>query len=87
MGILHGLKTLFSTVTLFATQQADKFEPLKPGHGQETLAAGPLVYAAYAAVWLVLLGYLFLLWNRAGRLERQAAALNDRLRRTHDTTM
>ena len=59
-----------------------KMEPLKPGQGSESLPATSLIYAAYALVWLVLLGYVFLLWRRAGRLEGQLIALHDRLRKT-----
>ena len=59
-----------------------KMEPLQPGQGSESLPATSLIYAAYALVWLVLLGYVFLLWRRAGRLEGQLIALHDRLRKT-----
>jgi CcmD family protein len=38
---------------------------------KESLPAGPLVYTAYAIVWLVLIGYLFLLWRRLDRVEKE----------------
>ena len=87
MSIFAGLKAVFLQVTLFAIQQPDGFSALKPGDQPERFPAGTLVLAAYAAVWIVLIAYLFLLWNRAGRLEKQMAALNARLRRNHEISM
>jgi CcmD family protein len=57
-----------------------KMQPMAPGQG-ESLPATSLIYAAYALVWLVLLGYVFVLWRRATRLEGQLVALHDRLRK------
>jgi CcmD family protein len=71
--------SLLLVVQLAAQEPPGKFEPLKPGSGQETLPAAPLVYAAYAAVWLVLLGYVFILWRRASRIEQGLAAVRDQL--------
>ena len=42
-------------------------------HRRETLPALPLVYAAYAFVWVVLIAYVFMLWRRIGRVERELA--------------
>jgi CcmD family protein len=65
----------------FATQQPQaEFVPLKPGDiTQEALPAAPLVYAAYAFVWVALTAYVFLLWRRLGRVERELAEVNVRL--------
>ena len=60
-----------STVALAAFQDKG-FVPVKPGEtGQETLPATPLVFVAYAFVWVALLGYVVLLWRRLGRVERE----------------
>jgi len=60
-----------STVTMIAFQDKG-FVPVKPGKtGQETLPATPLVFVAYAFVWVALLGYVVLLWRRLGRVERE----------------
>ncbi|MFI5178467.1 MAG: CcmD family protein [Vicinamibacterales bacterium] len=56
------------------------FVPVVPGAGQETLPAAPLVFVAYAFVWVALLGYVVLLWRRLGKVERELADLNGRLR-------
>ena len=46
---------------------------------RETLPATPLVYAAYGFVWLALITYVFLLWRRLGRVEREIAEVNAKL--------
>ena len=65
----------------FAAQQSQGgFVPLKPGDmTQEALPAAPLVYAAYAFVWVALTAYVFLLWRRLARVERELAEVNTRL--------
>ena len=46
---------------------------------RETLPAVPLVYAAYAFVWLVLMAYAFMLWRKLGRVEKELAEVTRRL--------
>ena len=46
--------------------------------GREQLPATPLVFAAYAFVWLALLAYIFFLWQRLRRAERDVADLSAR---------
>jgi CcmD family protein len=58
--------------------QGDGFKPYQPGQ-QESLAASPLVFAAYAFVWAALLVYVFLLWQRIGRVEHELADVNAKL--------
>jgi CcmD family protein len=73
---------LFVAAGLSAVASQDSgFVPVKPGQtGQETLPATPLVFIAYAFVWTVLLAYVFLLWRRLGRVERELAEVNAKLR-------
>ena len=60
--------------------QTGGFVPVKPGDiTQEALPAMPLIYAAYAFVWVALIGYVFLLWRRLSRVERELAEVNARL--------
>ena len=64
-----------------AAFQDSGFVPVKPGEtGQETLPATPLVFVAYGFVWTVLLGYVFLLWRKLGRVERELGEVNAKLR-------
>jgi CcmD family protein len=60
---------------------AEAFEPVRPGDlGQEQLPATPLVFAAYAFVWLAVLAYVFYLWRRLTAVERELADVSARLR-------
>ena len=61
-----------------APQNPQEFLPLTDA-GRETLPALPLLYIAYAFVWLALLAYVFLLWRRIGRVERELADVNAKL--------
>lgn len=63
------------------TAATEGFEPVKPGDlVTEQLPAAPLVFAAYAFVWLALIVYIFSLWRRMSRVERDLADVNARLK-------
>lgn len=47
---------------------------------REVLPATPLVFFAYAFVWLALIVYVFSIWRRMGRVEQDLAAIERRLR-------
>jgi CcmD family protein len=62
-----------------AQQPQDEFVPVTADElNQEILPATPLVFAAYAFAWLALLAYVFLLWRRLGRVERELAEVRAR---------
>lgn len=67
-----------SAVSAAAQAQQNEFRPLTD-ITKETLPATPLVFIAYAFVWVALLVYVFLLWRRLGRVERELADVNARL--------
>jgi CcmD family protein len=46
---------------------------------RESLPAAPLVYMAYALVWIALIAYIFLLWQRLNRVERELKDVSARL--------
>jgi CcmD family protein len=46
---------------------------------QEQLPAAPLVIAAYAVAWVVVFGYLWSIWQRLGRVERDLADVSRRI--------
>ncbi|HEX6322141.1 MAG TPA: CcmD family protein [Vicinamibacterales bacterium] len=61
-------------------QQTDDFVPVDPAeHGLEQLPAAPMVMAAYAIVWLILIGYVWSLRRRQARVELEMAALRARI--------
>lgn len=55
------------------------FVPAKDLPAQEQLPAAPLVMAAYAFVWAVLLVYVWTVWRRLGKVEREVRDLSARL--------
>jgi CcmD family protein len=46
---------------------------------QEQLPAAPLVMAAYAIAWLAVFGYLWFIWQRLGRVEKELADVSRRI--------
>ena len=81
------LMVVLANAVVFAAQPPsgaaqDGFMPVAPGElGQEQLPATPLVFAAYAFVWVALLVYVFSLWRRLTRVERELAEVATRARR------
>jgi CcmD family protein len=45
----------------------------------EVLPAAPMVMTAYAFVWVALVVYVFGLWRKLGRVERELAEVTSRL--------
>ena len=57
----------------------DQFVPMSQAAPREVLPATPLVFYAYAFVWLALIGYVFSIWRRMARVEQDLAAVQRRL--------
>ena len=58
----------------------EEFVPVSPDDlDQEQLPAAPLVFAAYAFVWLALVTYVFVLWRRVVHVQRELADLTARV--------
>ena len=82
--ILLVLVLLAPTATLFAGSQGPSQSEFKPVTAQdmaneEHLPATPLVFTAYGFVWVSLVVYVFTLWRRLSRVERELADVNARL--------
>src|SRR5512140_2587806 len=60
----------------------DQFVPVKslPQSQTEQLPAQPLVMGAYAFVWAVLLVYVWTVWRRLLKVEKEIHALSERLK-------
>jgi CcmD family protein len=43
------------------------------------LPAAPLVIGAYSVAWIVVFGYLWSIWRRIGRVERDLADVSRRI--------
>jgi CcmD family protein len=59
-------------------QPPDGFVPADTLKPQEQLPAAPLVIGAYAVAWIAVFGYLWSIWNRLGRVERDIAEVSRR---------
>ena len=55
------------------------FERMSAAAPREELPATPLVFYAYAFVWLALIVYVFTIWRRMARVEQDLAAVKRRL--------
>ena len=79
--LLLAVFALMLSGTAAVAFQDSGFVPVKPGEpGQETLPATPLVFIAYGLIWTMLLVYILFLWRKLGRVERELAEVNARLR-------
>jgi CcmD family protein len=57
----------------------DGFVPVSRTAQQETIPAARLVVSAYGFVWVMLLGYLWSIWSRLGKVERELQAVSRRI--------
>lgn len=78
--VMTGVWVLQGAVTAAQTQTPDTFVPATAEDlARETLPATPFVFVAYAVVWVMVFGYVFLLWRRLSRIERDLAQVRARL--------
>jgi CcmD family protein len=69
---------VLSTVSMVAMQPPagqEEFLPVKELPASDQLPAAPLLITAYALVWIILMAYLWSIWRRLGRVEREMGAL------------
>ena len=57
----------------------DGFVPAESVDLQEKLPAAPLVIGAYAVAWIAVFGYVWSIWQRLGRVERDLADVQSRV--------
>ncbi|MGE3841320.1 MAG: CcmD family protein [Vicinamibacterales bacterium] len=79
MVLAHAQATGLMAAALQPPEQQDEFVPVDELPAQESLPAAPLLIAAYAFVWVVVLVYLFSIWRRLGRVERDMASVAQRI--------
>ena len=61
------------------TPQQEGFVPVDQLEGQEQLPAAPLVAAAYGVAWGAVLLYVWTVWRRLGKVERELAEVSRRV--------
>jgi CcmD family protein len=60
----------------------DEFVPVNELPPQDRMPAAPLVIGAYGVAWLIIALYIFSVWRRLDRVERELQALTGRLAST-----
>jgi CcmD family protein len=83
---VHAVRGTVALIAAAATQavlvaqaaQQQEFVPLTDAT-RENLPATPLLYIAYGFVWVALVAYVFLLWQRVARVERELAGVTAKL--------
>jgi CcmD family protein len=79
IGSIVGLCAVVGTsAAVWAQEAQNQFVPADSVARPE-LSPGPLLYGAYAFVWVALLVYVFALWTRIGRVERELGEIRRRL--------
>ena len=61
------------------TAAQEGFVPVDQLPVDEQLPAAPLLIAAYAIAWVAVLGYLWSIWQRLSRVERELADVSRRI--------
>lgn len=84
MTALLALACLGADVRGVAAQPAqpaarDEFVPISEVAPQDQLPAAPLLIGAYSVAWLAIALYIWSVWTRLGRVERELQTLSGRL--------
>jgi CcmD family protein len=58
--------------------------PAAPVAPQETYSGGTLLVLAYAAIWLIVFGFVFFAWQRTRSLEDKLSTIEGGLRRSRE---
>ena len=78
--LLGALTATGSTVSAQQPPQAPEgFVPAGDLPAREELPAAPLLIAAYAVAWILICGYLWSIWQRLSRVEREIAEVSRRV--------
>jgi hypothetical protein len=77
-GVALGLWGFGTTLLAQAQAGQSEYVPVKELPATEQLPAGPLVIAAYAAVWLIGMAYVWSVWRRLEKVEHDMRELGRR---------
>jgi CcmD family protein len=79
--IISAVLALLASVVVMAQPPAQgEFVPIDQLPAAESFPAAPLVIAAYAVVWLIVFFYVFSVWKRLDRVERELREVAGRSR-------
>ena len=77
--VLVVVVTIASTAFAGQPPAQEGFVPVDQLPGQEQLPAAPLVAAAYAVAWAAVFVYIWTVWRRLAKVERELADVSRRL--------
>jgi CcmD family protein len=78
MKTIHLTVLLLINAVVFAQPQSE-FLPVTEIPASEQLPSAPLVIAAYAFVWLAFTVYVWMMWRKLGKVERELQTLSTQL--------
>ena len=81
-GALAVAAARLTTATLWAQAATGQFQAADSLPAQDQVPAAPLLVGAYAFVLVALVVYVWLLWRRLAKVEREMSALAARQRRS-----
>jgi CcmD family protein len=61
------------------TAAQDEFKPVDESKMQEHVPAAPILMTAYSVAWVAIFGYVWSLWSRLSKVEREIAAVSRRI--------
>lgn len=67
---------LLMNAVVFAQPGQSEFQPVTEIPASEQLPSAPLVIAAYAFVWLAFMFYVWMMWKKLGKVERELTQLS-----------
>ena len=67
---------LLMNAVMFAQPGQSEFQPVTEVPASEQLPSAPLVIAAYAFVWLAFMFYVWMMWKKLGKVERELTQLS-----------
>jgi CcmD family protein len=79
------MKNIFLTVFLLmsaavsAQPGQSEFKPVTEIPASEQLPSAPLVIAAYAFVWLAFMFYVWMMWKKLGKVDRELTHLSEQI--------
>jgi CcmD family protein len=68
-----------ANVLIFAQPGQTEFVPVTELPASEQLPAARLLIVAYAFVWVAILAYLWMMWRRLDKVEREISTLSAQL--------
>lgn len=74
----RGVETVVEAASQPAQPAQDEFVPMESVPPEDQLPAAALLVAAYALLWLAVIGYLWSIWLRMSTVEQELSALSRR---------